>query len=458
MKRSSLTEGTAWRTAVVPVSLTGADYRRAHQGCHAAALLYNHLIESLRRFWDSEQRDPSTSQLRSFIPTAPDEALEIHAHSKQAIVDDILDSVTTYRANIGAGRQARAPWREKKYRPLEFTADYGWRVDKDGKLSLSLGRGRAPLKIKLPEVTDPTTGESVPTQGWGGLRLCWDRMARQWSVHIAVPRPAPAPGDPDVVMAIDEGIINPMTTAAETEDSYEVTVINGRAARSVKHYRNTRVAELAKLRSRCTPGSRRHRKLSRTMKRLESETAKRLHNIDHQVSRKAADVAEEHNAGTIVAGDVRGIEQGTRQAEKRRTGRHQRRRLSQWSRGRQETLLGHKHKTTVGHIDESYSSKTCPACLARNHPSGRNYQCRECGFVCHRDAVGALNILMRAKHREYTPIDPAKQIRITYLRATPITVARSNAENPATSTAGDTVPIHVPDDPSSLLAVEGAHA
>jgi hypothetical protein len=129
------------------------------------------------------------------------------------------------------------------------------------------------------------------------------------------------------------------------------------------------------------------------------------------------------NAGQVGIGDVRGIERHTAQVERRRAGRHQRRRLSQWSRGRQERYLAEKTGVAVEHINEAYSSKTCPACLHINRPAGRHYRCRACQFACHRDAVGAINILMRTRHGTYTRIDPDTSIRVTYLRATPLTAA-----------------------------------
>jgi transposase len=120
-----------------------------------------------------------------------------------------------------------------------------------------------------------------------------------------------------------------------------VTVINRRHARSVKHRRNTAVAHLARLQSTCVSGSRRSAKLDKAGKRARFAAANSLRNVDHQVSRKVADLAVAHDMGTIVAGDVRGIERGAAPAEHRRTGRHQRR-LSQWSRGRQERDLREK--------------------------------------------------------------------------------------------------------------------
>ncbi len=432
MKRTQ--EGVGYRTHVVPVRLPNAAYRQAHNAAHAAGLMWNSLVAYQRAYWDEHHADPSTKQLRHHLAAEPEDRQLLHSHSRQAIVDDLTDAITTYRKNKTTGTRTRAPWREKKYRPLAFTRNYGWKVTPAGKLGMSFGKGRPRLFLPLPVVTDSVTGESVPATLWGEIRLCWNRDDRTWELHIAY-RGAGVPRlNPDNILAIDEGIINPMTVATQTPTGIHVTVINGRHARAVKHRRNTAVAALRKKMSRCVKGSRQWKRYNKALKRANAAAQHSLRNIDHQVSRKVTTIAQSFDTGTIVAGDVRGIEQSTKVAEKRRFGRHQRRRLSQWSRGRQERYLEEKSGVTLTHIDESYSSKTCPACLTRNRPSGRKYQCQQCQFTCHRDAVGAINILMRATHGTYRGIDPGTPVQVTYLRATPLRVsARSTAQNRATS-------------------------
>ncbi|MFQ5791203.1 MAG: zinc ribbon domain-containing protein, partial [Acidobacteriota bacterium] len=44
--------------------------------------------------------------------------------------------------------------------------------------------------------------------------------------------------------------------------------------------------------------------------------------------------------------------------------------------------------------DEAYTSQTCPSCGRRKPVNGRVYRC-SCGFVGHRDHVGAVNILTK---------------------------------------------------------------
>ena len=152
-------------------------------------------------------------------------------------------------------------------------------------------------------------------------------------------------------------------------------------------------------------------------KELNGKTKSSLRDFDHQVSRKAANHVINHNTATLVVGDVRGIEKETK--SKRRMGRHGRQQLSQWSRGTQERYLSEKTKLEIEHLNESYSSQTCPACSTRNRPSGRHYRCKNpnCWFTCHRDAVGAINILQKAIKGEYVPIGPDTKVRVTYLRA-----------------------------------------
>lgn len=398
----------------MPVRLSGRDYRTAHESCHKAARLWNHAVGALHTAWAQTTTDPTTKQMRHLVAAAAPELLELHAHTKQAITDDLLDAVTTYRANKRRGLPAKAPWRDKQYRPLSFTARYGWRIT-DGHLHLSLGRGRTPIRVPLPVVTDSTTGQDVNPDLWGEIRLCWDPDARKWTVHITYRTAALPVLNPANRLAVDDGIINPMTAAVMTADGFDVTVINGRSARAVKHRRNTAVAHLRTKMARCTKGSRQWRRYNAACKRANSRAQSSLRNVDHQVSRKVANLAVAHDTGTIVVGDVRGIEKSTTQADKRRFGKDQRRRLSQWSRGRQERYLAEKTEVELTHLDESYSSKTCPACLTRNRPTGRHYQCHGCGFTCHRDAVGAVNILMRSIHGAYTRIDTGAVIRVIYL-------------------------------------------
>jgi len=402
------------RAAICPVTLSGVDYRRAHDAHHLAAGLWDQAVEWVHGEWNAA-RNPGKDDIRAFLTSIPLEDRPLHAHSTEAIAYDIHEAIKTSRVNQSHGMKARAPWRKKNYRPLSFTKGYGWRIRPDGKLNLSLGRGRAGIVLAMPAITGSATGEPVPPDLWGEIQLCWDRDDRQFSLHISYTT-AREVSTGEAITAIDEGIINPMALATWVNDkTIDVTIVNGREGRALKRGRNKSVGALQRKISHCKNGSRKHRRLVGAKKRVKGKANLALRDFDHQVARKAANHAIAHGTGRFIVGDVRGIERKTK--VERRLGRHGRQQLSQWSRGRQERYLSEATALELDHLNESGSTKTCPACLTRNRPTGRDYRCKVCGFTCHRDAVGSINILQKAIHGEYVPIGPDTKIRVTYLRA-----------------------------------------
>jgi IS605 OrfB family transposase len=422
-----------WRTIIVPVSLSGAQYRLAHESCYKSALIWNGLVSYLREYWKSDQGDPDYKQLRAAYAAFDPNILNIHSQAKQAIVDDLQDAVSSYRKNKKNGHKARAPRHEKKYRPIVFTKGCGWRLTPQGKLGLSFGRGNARIILPVPFIADQRTGEVIDPASWGEMKLCWDMNARKFRLHIAVKQVSPRPVlCPAKLLVSDEGIINAHTTAVKLPNgNFEVSVVVGRYARAVKHRRNKAHSELAAQMAKCVKGSRRWKKLDRARKRSSATSSARLKDFNHKVSRVVANEAIKHDTGRIVVGDVRGIEMNSR--AKKRANKDQRRRLSQWERGTQENYIGHKTGVKIEYVNEAYSSKTCPACLTRNRPSGRNYRCKNCNLSCHRDAVGAINIYQKVVFGAYTKIAPGTNIRVIYRRPVKLFQPRRIATNLATS-------------------------
>ncbi|MHB8434966.1 MAG: nuclease/transposase family protein [Acidimicrobiales bacterium] len=324
------------RTAICPVTLSGVDYRRAHEAHHVAGGLWDQAVDWVHAKWDAG-RDPGKYDIRAFLTSIPREGRPLHAHSTEAIACDLYDAIKTFRANRKNGMLVRSPWRKKNYRPLSFWKGYGWRIRPDGKLNLSLGRGRSGIVLATPAITDPATGEPVPPDLWGEIQLCWDRDNRQFSLHIPYAT-AREVSTGEAITAVDEGIINPMALSTWVDDkTIEVTIVNGREGRAIKRGRNKAVGALQHEISRCKNGSAKHRRLVLAKKRVKGKANLVLTDFDHQVARKAANHVIAHDTGRLVLGDVRGIEQKTR--VERRMGRHGRQQLSQWSRGVQERYL-----------------------------------------------------------------------------------------------------------------------
>ncbi len=157
------------RTAMVGVWLDRAADQQAHDASHEAALQWNRLVEWLRAYWVERVADPGFKELRAYgdgLKLAP-----LHSQSIQAVAEDLDDAVRTYRANKKLGLIGKAPWRVKKYRPVSFTRNFGWRVTPEGKLALSYGRGRERILLPLPVFTDPLAGVVVPRRR-GGKSNC----------------------------------------------------------------------------------------------------------------------------------------------------------------------------------------------------------------------------------------------------------------------------------------------
>ncbi|CAM5625334.1 hypothetical protein SGLAM104S_04715 [Streptomyces glaucescens] len=120
--------------------------------------------------------------------------------------------------------------------------------------------------VPVPEFTD-RSGRSVSPDRWGEMKLCWDVSARCWALHVSYRSTDDGlPGASAdhrkggssqsearvLTIAVDEGIINPMTLATVSpEGAYQVLVINGRSGRAAKQARNKGVAQLQAKMSRC---------------------------------------------------------------------------------------------------------------------------------------------------------------------------------------------------------------
>lgn len=112
--------------------------------------------------------------------------------------------------------------------------------------------------------------------------------------------------------------------------------------------------------------------------------------------------------------NVEGVQRNTRR--KKRVNRKQAQKLSNWSFGKVKQYLAYKLEQQgirLHHVDEVYTSQTCPVCAKRKKTSSRNFKC-ECGYEEHRDIHGARNILSKALYDEILQFDV--ETKIKYLR------------------------------------------
>jgi putative transposase len=405
------------RVAIVPVWFNRAKHQRLHEACHENAGLWNELVEWVRAEWKNGHHKVSKRDILNHADSL-NKSIPLHSHTIQAVAKDLHEAIRTSRTNRKNGMKVRAPWRHKNYRPLSFSHNFGWRVTPEGDLALSFGRGQERVIVPMPEVVDARTGLPVPHKLWGEIQLCWDQDAREWSFHIpyttdmvmGLPQAEPDedgtyPED-TVTVAVDPGVIHPMTLTVHNKDTSQVDalVVSGREIRSQKRLRNKHLGSLARAISRTTKGSRKHKKLTRKRKKVKAKTKRQMVNANHHVAKKAADWTREQAVDTatgevrpvrVVIGDLAGFEKSTK--KQRRARRQQRQQFSQVERGTQEKYLGEKLGMELEKIPEHHTSQTCPRCGTRKKQTSRNFTCGNCHIEgLHRDVVGAGNIGSRA--------------------------------------------------------------
>lgn len=197
--------------------------------------------------------------------------------------------------------------------------------------------------------------------------------------------PAPEKTENTKTAGIDIGEIH----IAMAHDGEDCILLNGRELRSTKRYQNKLKGKLAAKLSHHKRGSRRYNNLKRSKR-------KQLAKLDHQVkdrlhkgTTKLIQTLHERGVGRVVIGDVKGIRKDLD------CGAKTNQKLHQWSHGKTRFYLTYKAEMrgmSVSLQEESYTSQECPSCGARLKTKTRDYHCKDCGYRCHRDAVGSWNI------------------------------------------------------------------
>jgi putative transposase len=139
------------------------------------------------------------------------------------------------------------------------------------------------------------------------IRLQWDQVQQQWSFLILYQAKTAEPLKYKNIMSIDLGLDNlAAITFSHHPDTY---LICGRSLKSKNSYYNQKIAHFQSIRMKQT-SSERFRNTDR-IRRLQQKRRNTIHNALHQASRTILNLAKQHQAGTIVIGDLKGIKQGS---------------------------------------------------------------------------------------------------------------------------------------------------
>jgi putative transposase len=298
----------------------------------------------------------------------------LHSQSIQMVTHAFLANVKTTRElrKSHPEMKMRYPWRDKRFYPLLWPAQAVKR--KEGRIILPMGQGRASivLKVSLPEAIGSC--KIVWRDGYE-LHVC---MEQQTAVVLQAL-------DSQVRATVDLGQIHQCAVSTNTG---KAMVVSGRGIRAVKRARNVALGEIAQKRARCTKGSRRWRKLQGARCKVTTRAERRCRDLQHKGTAKVIAFCRSEGVSRLFVGNPDGV-------QRKRSGRHQNQRMSQWEFGRDIRYLEHKSERCGMAFfkgSERGTSSVCPDCEHKQKARGRLWQCRQCGFLGHRDVVGSVNM------------------------------------------------------------------
>ncbi|MGZ4160019.1 MAG: RNA-guided endonuclease InsQ/TnpB family protein [Neobacillus sp.] len=325
----------------------------------------------------------------------------LHSQTIQSIIELHEETCKRTRELRAKGeKQWRYPWKHKKF----FIVKYKKAAIKvkEEKLVFSNGKNQRPLVIPQPKHIHFRTIKSA--------EIVWHK--NQYWMHLAVEVPKQMPVRGETEAGCDLGLIH----AAVLSNGKNHLIVTGRELRSLQRYRNKRLKAFQKRISRKKPGSNKRQKLILRKRRFLEKMERRIEYLVHSISKMVTDWCVDNQIKTLYIGTPDGVQKNTKR--KKKTRKEIRQQLSNWSFGQLIEKIKYKLKlrdVTVQLVEESYTSGTCPSCGEFRKQWNRNFHCT-CGAKGHRDIVGALNILDKAKNKQLTPNRELPRIQDTKYR------------------------------------------
>jgi IS605 OrfB family transposase len=206
----------------------------------------------------------------------------------------------------------------------------------------------------------------------GSLRVT--RKNGKWVAQVAV-EAAAAESKGQATMGVDLGLKVP--AVAVTDTGRTKFIGNGRRNKYMKRMFRARRWALGKA------------KKKKAVKKLGNKEQRWMREQDHKASREVVNFAKANHVSVIR------LEQLDNIYDTASTSRKNEKNLHTWSFYRLGQYIAYKAALAgikVVFVNPAHTSQTCPACGKRNHAKDRRYTC-SCGYVSHRDRVGAINII-----------------------------------------------------------------
>lgn len=308
---------------------------------------------------------------------------KLHAHSADASVEAFFNGLNSWRRLRKSDLNSRPPKRRKFFYPVT------WKNSaiklKNGNLILSNGKITEPFILKNWKNEIPI----LALLRWTGKQyeMIFTYSAKPKTIKIKK----------ENAVGIDLGQIH-------LACSSNGLIINGRYLRSIVQWRNKKQADFQTKISKTKKGSNRRKDLVKKKKLFLEYAKNKINDILHKLTTGLVLTQKSLGVNTLVVGDLTGYRLENDCGHTRNQENHS------WSYGKTTFMLKYKcEKYGLNFVgqEESYTSKTCPACGNQKKMRGRDFICKNCGFVAHRDIVGAYNILQKYLGRfGYYPVVP----------------------------------------------------
>lgn len=371
----------AHRTARIVLRVTPAQARRCYSMLRSGGDVWAALIELNEHRFRRHAR-PLLNYQELCREVAGVQVGELSVPALRSVVRAYADAAMETAKRKRRGERARYPRRRKALVPLRYYAGTFCLEGRRVRLSVVRGGPELWLRLSRPVPYAPDQVRSVTLLVEAG-RLVLDVTAE---VPVETDE-----GHRQAVAGVDLGIIHPFAVASGSD----ALLVSGRAVRAEERLHLADTKARSKKMAKKTPrrgqrGSRRWRKLRAAQRKAESRHLRRVRQMHHEAAKETVAWAKRHGVGTLVVGDPKGIARGG-------AGRHHNRRVANtWRRGHLLGALTDKAQLAridVVRVDERGTSSTCPQCGARTtKPKGRRFACSSCGYLGHRDLVGARNI------------------------------------------------------------------
>ena len=218
-----------------------------------------------------------------------------------------------------------------------------------------------------------------------------DTKPNVWYLAIPVTKTIPIKPYNGITMGIDLGIKHPAACVIMNDAISPTLPVSrrffgkGKLNRDRKARYGDRMAILQQ------------KKAKKAMTKWGNHYSRRTQSEDHLISARIVQYAVENNVSVIKFEDLKDIRKNKNEMIPKNH-KNRRRDLNSWTFFRLKNYIKYKAELkgiSVVEVNSTNTSKICPICGAIQSADDRKYECKKCGYIEHRDFVGAINVAKR---------------------------------------------------------------